>query len=183
MRRGGWLRTTVLATALAAPGCSGIFDPDSAVVVLRTDADAYVARYEGGEGSYRQYGFTVVARVENRGGSSVYLARCYPDSRQPIYGVSLVEPGDRWGAAYNAAWACVGHDRQIRLRPGEARTDTLHLRGPNAFDGRTGEPFGSLVGRMQLHYEVQTCRGDGACRLGEDAGASNVFTVELAPPP
>jgi hypothetical protein len=152
-------------------------------LVVLTDHDAYVARYEGGEGLHRQYGFTLVARSENRGRASVYLARCYPDTPYPIYGVDLVDGEDPRGAAYSGVWACVGHDRQIRIDPGEVRTDTLHLRGPNIFDGRTGEAFGTLVGRMRLWYEPQTCPGDGACRLGRDAGASNVFTVELAPPP
>jgi hypothetical protein len=113
----------------------------------------------------------------------VYLARCYPESPHPVYGVGVVDSSDSRGAAYNRVWACVGHNRQIPLRPGQARTDTLRLIGPNVVDGRTGQPRGAFVGRMRLFYEVQTCPGDGACRLGQEAGASNAFAVELASSP
>jgi len=173
----------MVAATLTASACTGFFGPDREAVVLRTAHTSYVARYEGSEGLHRQYGFTLVARIENRGGTAVYLARCYPDTPYPIYGVELVDGEDPVGAAYSRVWACVGHDRQIRVDPGEVRTDTLHIRGPNTFDGRTGQPFGSLVGRMRLRYEVQTCPGDGACRVGGGAGASNVFTITLAPSP
>jgi hypothetical protein len=183
IRTRGRLPTVAVVAVLTASGCTDLQAPGVATVVLRTDRDEYVASYEGGEGSYRQYGFSVVARFENRGSTAVYLARCYPDSPHPIYGVELVDGGESWGAAYNGVWACVGHDRQIQVPPGEVRADTIHLQGPNAFDGRTDQPFGTLAGRMRLFYEVQTCPGDGACRLSEDAGMSNVFTVELAASP
>lgn len=159
--------------------CADLQGPGAGTVVLQTDRDEYVASYEGGEGPYRQYGFSVVARFENRGSSTVYLGRCYPDSPHPIYGVKLVADGESWRAAYSRVWACVGHDRQIQVRPGELRVDTLHLLGPNAVDGRTNQPLGTFTGQMRLIYEVQTCRGDGACRLSEEAGMSNAFTVEL----
>jgi hypothetical protein len=86
-------------------------------------------------------------------------------------GVPLVDGGDDgWGSASGGAWACVGH-----------RGDTLRIRGPNAFDGHPGQPVGQLIGRMRLVYEVQRCRGDGACRLPRAAGASNALTVALSP--
>ena len=174
--------TTLGALALAPPGCTTPLNPDAGEeAALRVDRDRYVAARVGGEGRQLRYGFQVIARFENRSARTLYLARCYPDSPTPIYGVRLVDGTDRWGSAYDGAWACVGHDEQIEVRPGAARTDTLQLIGPGAFDGRTGEAFGTLVGRMRLVYEVQSCRGDGACRLDRRAGESGTFTVELSP--
>lgn len=163
---------------LAAAACAGGLGPDAGNVVLRTDRTAYVATYEKGEGTYRTYGFRVIAELENHSGATVYLSRCYPDSPIPIYHVTLVDGEDAWGAAYSGVWACVGHNDQIAVPAGAARVDTLHLTGPNAWDGVTKEPFGAFTGLMQLHYEIQTCRGDGACGLPV-AGASNTFRVEL----
>jgi len=181
MRTRGHTLAIGVAALIATLGCTNVVSSDSSNVVLRTDRSEYVASYVDGEGSYRQYGFTIHARLENRGATTVYLARCYPNSGQPVFSVELNGEGDNKGAAYNGVWACVGHDRQIQIRPGEVRTDVLHLRGPNSFDGLTGEPFGTLAGKMQLRYEVQSCRGDGACKLGRNAGESNFFTVKLVP--
>lgn len=166
--------------ALAAAACAGGFGPDADTIVLRTDRTAYWATYEQGEGTYRQYGFRVVAQLINLSHTTVYLARCYPQSPTPTYGVTLVDGDDAWGAAYDGVWACVGHDQQIAVPSRGTRVDTLHVRGPNVWSGATGQPYGALTGLMQLHYEIQACRGDGACRL-RTAGASNVFRVELAP--
>lgn len=177
-----WAAGIALGAAACADtlGLAGVFG--AGTVTLRTDRTEYVATYVSGEGAYRQYGFTVVARLENRGPERVYLARCYPDSPHPIYGVELVDQdGDSWGSGYSGAWACVGHDRQIPVAAGESRTDTLRLRGPNAWDGRTKQPFGALAGRMRLVYGVQTCPGDGECRLDREVGRANVFTVEQVP--
>lgn len=170
------------SVTLVAAACAGGLGPDAGNVVLRTDRTAYVATYEKGEGTYRTYGFRVIAELENRSGATVYLARCYPDSPTPIYHVTLGDGEDAWGAAYSGVWACVGHDDQIAVPAGATRVDTLHLRGPNRWDGVTKEPFGVFTGLMQLHYEIQACWGDGACRV-PGAGASNTFRVELAPEP
>lgn len=148
---------------------------------LSTDRASYTATYEDGDGSYRRYGFTVVARYTNRTKAPIYLARCYPDSPHPIYGVNLVEDDDSWRAWYNGAWACVGHESQIVVPSGGTRVDTLRLSGPTAWDGVTGQPLGVSSGRMQLAYEVQSCRGDGECRLPRAAGLSNEFEVTRQP--
>ena len=164
--------------ALAGPGCTQGVGPDSGPLELRTDRATYLSTYLQGDGTYRQYGFRLVAQLENRSGTTVYLARWYPDSRTPIYGVILAGEGGSPGSAYSGFWACVGHDHQIPVPAGATRVDTLVLRGPNAWDHATGQPFGTLSGRMKLRYEVQTCPGDGTCPLN-DAVTSNVFRVAL----
>ena len=177
-------RTPPLAAALilgaaCSPAASApVGDPASAG--LHTDQATYVATRISGEGAYTQYGFRVEARFNNTTGDTLYLARCYPESPTPIYGVELADApaaSYRDGAAYDGAWACVGHERQIAVAPGGSRVDTLLVRGPNAWDGITHTPFGTLTGRMRLSYGVQRCRGDGACLLPREAGRSNPFDV------
>lgn len=125
---------------------------------------------------YRQFGFTIIARFANNSDREAYLARCYPDSPSPEFGVVMTEGGE---SAYGTVLACVGHDRQLVIEPGAVRVDTLRIRGPNKSE-MTGEPIGAFEGRMSLAYEVQTCPGDGACRV-RDAGRSRPFLVERAP--
>ena len=163
----------------AAPGLSAGILSGRNGAALTTDSSEYTATYIGGDGPYRSHGFRVVARFENQTLRTLYLARCFPDTPVPIFGVQLEGAGDSWGSAYNPAWACVGHDNQIVVPPAQSRTDTLLIRGPTAFDGRTGQHFGTLTGRMRLVYQVQTCRGDGECRL-EGAAVSAPFSVDLA---
>jgi hypothetical protein len=150
---------------------------------LQTDSLAYTAVPRSGTGSYRTYGFRVVARFTNHMAAPVYLASCGPTSTSPTYDIRLV--GDTTGAGFlgsifSRLWACVGHDRQLEVLPGATRTDTLDLTGPSLFDGATGQPFGKFDGRVRLVYGVQTCRGDGACPLPPEAGTSNVFDVTVA---
>lgn len=178
----------VLGLGLAAvAACSDPLAPDSSAgilsgrggVVLTTDSSDYTAAYLGGDGPYRRHGFRVVARFENHTLRTLFLARCFPDTPGPIFGIRVDDVGIAWGSAYSPVWACVGHENQIAVPPLQSRTDTLFIQGPTGFDGRTGQYFGTLTGRMRLAYEVQTCRGDGECRL-EGAGVSQPFTVELA---
>jgi hypothetical protein len=177
-------RTPGIAAALilvvACGTATAARNADPASSGLHTDRTAYVATRVGGEGVYTQYGFRVEARFNNMSRDTLYLARCYPESPTPIYGVELVDTpaaSFREGAAYSGAWACVGHDRQIAVAPHSSRVDTLLIRGPNAWDGVSHIPFGTLTGRMRLRYEVQRCRGDGACAASGDAGRSNPFDV------
>ncbi len=149
---------------------------------LQTDSLAYTAIYKGGEGAYRMYGFRVIVRFTNSRPVPVYLANCFPTDSKPMYGVSLVDAGAEagsWGSIFNRAWACVGHDRQLQVLPGATRIDTLDLLGPNAFDGITKKPYGTFDGRVRIIYAVQTCRGDGECRLPYNDGVSNVVDVKV----
>lgn len=149
---------------------------------LRTDSLAYSAIHKHGEGSFRTYGFRAIVRFTNRKQVPLYLANCFPTDPTPMYGVSLVDAGsdaDSWGSIFNRAWGCVGHNQQLQVLPGATRTDTLDLRGPNAFDGATSRPFGTFDGRVRIGYLVQTCRGDGACLLPLDESWSNEFDVKV----
>ena len=174
------IRQVMLLATLALVSCE-IAGPDRAPdfdeMSFRTDDTSYVATYMRGEGAYREYGFTVIVRFENQSGAFVYLDRCYPHSPHPIYGVALIEPEDRWGAAYNGTWACAGHNRPILVRTGEVRVDTLRLDGPNAWQG--GVPRGVLAGQFRLVYQAQSCREGGACPLPEPKQYSNVFAVRV----
>ena len=172
----------VVLLLLAVGGCSLVGEPAPEREVgapVQTDALVYTAEHVGGGGAYREYGFDLVARFTNPTGETVYLGRAYPDQPRPDYGVVLVGGDDDWGSAYSGVVAGVGHDRQIAVAPGETRVDTLRLRGPNAWDGRTGERFGRLEGDVRLVYSPQGCRGDGACRLPDSRATSNAFRVVL----
>jgi hypothetical protein len=158
-------------------GCSLLSDsePSSEQLSLHTDQTIYIAQQERG-GSHPSYGFQVVTRFVNLTTRTVYLARCYPDSPYPLYSVELVDPEDEWGAAYNGAWACVGHENPIAVAPGSTRTDTLHLTGPN-FWSWDGQHDGVLEGRFRLRYRAKSCRAEIGCELPGDVARSNTFEV------
>ena len=97
--------TNMLIFAIAAACQRGeTFVEQLGEVVIRTDRAEYIARFQGGSGGGMQFGFTVVALFENRSDAPVYLARCAPTSRSPIYGVSSIaqhQDGNR--SAYSRA--------------------------------------------------------------------------------
>ncbi len=76
-------------------------------------------------------------------------------------------------------WACVGHENQIVVEPGGARVDTLRIRGPDSWDGRTGVPSGSLEGSFRLAYQAGSCRDVFRCLLPREARSSNEFEVRV----
>lgn len=143
---------------------------------LTTDARAYTAtQIATGPGSPR-YRVAVVATFTNRGSTPIHLARCYPNSPTPIYGVDFLGRSDDERSAYDPAWACVGHDKPIRVMPGASRVDTLHLNAP--IFSRGGNILGAIAGRMRLRYMIEGCLWEaGACRLPADVEGSNVFEV------
>ena len=152
-------------------------------VALQTNRTQYEAVRLGGRGSPAQYGFTVEAVYRNTTGQPVWLGRCFPDSDTPMYGVRAIEADE---AAYDQAWACVGHDEQFLVPPGTARTDVIQVRGPNAWGGCSAEGclgpdehWGVLEGRFRLYYDVRLAPGDGAERAPEALRMSNEFVVTL----
>lgn len=169
----------VLLISVLLSGCSlvGETDPEPSDLSLRVDQSAYVAVPQRTEPPL-SYTFDLVAQFENSSARTVYLARCYPDSSNPIYGLELVGRVDEWGAAYNRAYACVGHENPIAVGPGKTRTDTLTIIGPNAF---TDEPLGVLEGRFRLFYQAQSCRAETGCDLPFVPGSSAEFEVRLTP--
>lgn len=149
------------------------------VFALSTAASAYVARCTNS--NFLSCTFTLTATYHNRTDRPVYLHRCYPDSEYPIFGVPTLD--ETAESAYEPSWACVGHDDQIRVDPGETRTDLLAVRGPNSFDGVTGEPFGEVEGAFQLRYDARPCGGEGNCdSLPEEQRLSAPFDVTVRGP-
>ena len=150
---------------------------------LTTDATAYVARPMEGLGRRQRYHFVLISRFENRGSKSLYLGRCLPDSDEPLF---TVVNGDstatdrRSGSAYSTVWGCVGHDRQFEIRPGAVRIDTLEVQGPNSFDGRTGEAFGRLEGKLRLYFVVRRAPGEDVPQLPPSESVSNIFSVRVS---
>lgn len=169
--------SAALSVIILFAACSPLTESDDKPLKMVTDHQVYTATQVGGPIPFRSYSFRAIVKTTNRGDEEIYLARCSPQSREPIYGVEHLEPIDEWGSAYNPAWACVGHDNQFELQPGDTRTDTILLTGPNAANGITKEPYGRLDGIMRISYEVQGCRGDGACQGGRVH--SNPFRVRL----
>ena len=166
--------------ALAGSGCRSVTDPGEGAVVMRRDKVGYTARILAGAGTFTRYGFTAVVTTRNLGRQAVYLSRCYPDTPVPIHGVELVDGDPGRQSAYDALWACVGHENQFELRPGESRTDVLLIQGPNAWESG-GEPIGTLTGRMRVTYEVRRCRESSPCALPVRV-ASNTFQVTVERP-
>ena len=180
--RAGWY---LAGCALALAACEAPAEPDDTGAraprelppdldtdtPLRTDRLVYASRYEGGDGTYAQYGFDLVARFTNPTADTVFLAREYPDSPHPIYAVG--------GTAYDRVVAGGDHDRSIVVAPGATRIDTLHVLEPNAWDGRTGEFFDRLDGIARLSYDAQSCRSIGTCPLPDSLATSHPFLIRL----
>ncbi len=183
MRRFSRLGPTLILVVLGVllSGCDLNDSPRDTSSPVSTDRTVYTAQpmFADCTAPGCAYEFTVIASYKNHMDRPLYLARCDPDSPTPIYGVRLVEPEGE--SAYGPIWACGGHDNAILVQPGETRTDTLLISGPNVFDGETGEPLGLLEGQFVLVYQVQICpEQDSRCLLVDAAGRSSVFEVWLA---
>lgn len=166
-----------LAACLPTDACGCSLVPPASI---DTDRLEYTAVYLEGEGAYRVYGFPVVARFTNWTGAPLYLDRCRPDDPRPMFGVRLASGAPGLQSGYDPAWACVGHESPIVVRAGETRTDTLLVRGPNGWDGRTSQPLGVLEGEFQLVYGVRTCRSETGCPLADENSRSSPFRVRVA---
>lgn len=122
--------------------------------------------------------FRVVARFRNNTRDTVFLGRCDPTSRIPLYSVLAVESFPSSASAYNPEWACVGGVRPFLVAPGHERIDTLLLSGPNAWKSETQAPIGAFEGRFRLSYEVHRCRQAENCSSGDrQVGLSTPFRV------
>lgn len=171
------LAALVLAGGLGA--CTRERTEDERRYPIQTDADAYVAVCEGKRDNYGTCVFEVVARYTNITADTVYLGRAFPNSPQPIHGVTMA--AQEVHSAYDPVIQAVGHDQHFPVAPGQSRVDTLVVRGPNGWDGHSGKPFGALVGTMRLRYQPRTCDGDVYCALPDSLTASNVFEVHIRP--
>jgi hypothetical protein len=175
-----FLRVALLFAFVA--GVDAVWRPVEPITgSLTTNDTSYVASRESGGGPIARYGFTLVARYHNPTKAPIYLARCYAASKTPLYDVRLVQSNRSSGSAYSPVWACVGHDKQIVVKPGATRVDTIAISGPATWSGLTKKPIGVLEGRFRLGYSPQSCPGDGKCEIVVDSlRYSNEFTVHLA---
>ena len=175
----GLLFASLVACGAPVDSSDELTAGQSSQLTLQTDRAAYSASLSGGEGPYRTYAVTVVARLTNRTSRPVYLQRCYPDTPYPIYAIVSAEEGRE--PAYNPVWACVGHDQPIVVLAWHTRIDSLRISGPNTWDGLTNKPLGDLVGRFRLSYSVFTCPSVRGCEVAGRVGESNDFEVRLEP--
>jgi hypothetical protein len=134
-----------LAAAIAACSDAGPTLP-ATDGQLTTDSASYTANPIG----YNSAEVRVVTLLRNNSDGAITLDRCYPTTPYPIFGVGLVSPANKEGAAWSPNWACVGHNNPIVVAAHSTRTDTLILRAPNAADGVTGRPFGAFSGKFQI---------------------------------
>jgi len=138
-----------------------------------------------GEGAlvHKQYHFPIISTFTNRSADTVFLGRCYPDSKQPLFSVVGIDSATAFDhatmPAYATGWACVGHDRQIEIAPGKARVDTLEIQGPTSFSGITGAALGILEGTFRLYFEAHKGRGERSPLMPFSQRTSNPFTVLL----
>jgi len=154
------LTRTLLVGVAAACGENAATDPANRL--LATDSSSYTAMSVG----YDQVMVRVVTRYRNSTSAPIELLRCFPDTPYPTYDVVLISPASSDGAGYSPSWACVGHNNPIIVVPGEVRTDTLTLRGPNGYDNASKRYLGVMAGQFRIDYGGQT---------------SNAFTIKLPP--
>jgi hypothetical protein len=153
--------------------------PDSGVreaVRFTLDRTEYVAAPIRDEPPIR-YEFQVIARIENQSDHTLYLARCFPDSPLPTFGVRLVAPRNPEGSAYDPVWACVGHDSPIVIPPGATRIDTIRISGPNAFQSGSLIGFGQLDGVFEFTYGASTCSPPDPCSPSQSITLRQRFSV------
>lgn len=145
-------KLSLLTVALACLACDGS-DPTGADAGLEitTDATNYVAQVVPGTAPRTQYSFRIIVRTTNRSPSVVGLSRCRSSSRTPIYSVNTDADSGVRLAAYSPIWACVGGHTPLMIWPGGTRVDTLFVRGPNGFDGLTGQGSGETTGLMSIN--------------------------------
>lgn len=144
-------------------------------VAFSTDATGYVAVPIDPPTNRHQ--FTVITRFQNRGTAPVYLGRCYPNSTQPMYGVVLANGEGE--SAYAQVWACVGHNQQFMMMPGQTRIDTLTIAGPNSFPSGSPTGFGQTSGHFRVLMDVRLALGDGAKQAPDSVRLSNEFVVTV----
>jgi hypothetical protein len=178
-----WALTLLVAAsrATAAQEVPTVVGPATAAYELQTDLTRYQARATERIYDSPVYAFKVVALFRNRSSRAVFLSTCRPDALQPKYDVVLAKgpSAHESFAAYSLAWAGVGHDRQLEVRPGATRIDTLTLHGPTSWDGRTKQPLGAVEGSFHLVFGVHNCRGTSQCEVSVVPISSNEFRVTI----
>ena len=178
LRQFGFVATAAGAVAALVVSCASPTEPRDLGPVpdgpFTTDATGYVAYRLVGD--LRRYQFRIIARFQNRGASTLYLDRCFPDSPQPKFTIWNTAPV---ASGYSQTWACVGHNRQFAIQPGQVRVDTFAVEGPNAFQGSTNVG-GVTEGDFRLYYEVRLGVGEDAPDAPDSMKLSNTFRVRTS---
>lgn len=183
------LASTVLSLLLLA-ACASMNDETQVVTaspdgpaftgpapILTTDRADYVAVGDTGQVVERAWHFTIIATLTNRSNQTLYIGRC-GTSPIPAFAFGAYSAG----SAYEAPSACPGGGiGGIALAPHSVRIDTLHIAGPNGFDGRTHEGYGATSGTLALSYGLATCPDVEGCHAGTFAAVSAPFTVNATP--
>ncbi len=162
------------AFGAALLGCGEGPTAPAAAVALHLDRASYVATPVDPGSGYVQYAFRAVVRYENTTNDTIYFEMCRPDSPTPIFSVAVLDGGE---SGYDPGWACVGMP-PLAFPPGATRTDTLLIRGPNAFDHYTHQPIGPVRVTGIYRLEYSTVQGSNGNMPGPRV-ASAPFWVRL----
>jgi hypothetical protein len=165
----------LLSGAAAATVLSCHEVPTAPVAVsLQLDRETYVGVPIDTAG---RYAFRLVVQYHNGTSAPIYFARCTPSDVSPVYGVPTTDRAR--GSGWDVAWACTNAP-VLEFLPGTVRTDSLLIRGPNAYNGITHEPLGVLAGSFRLEYQTYQCAEDTpACLQAGPRVASAPFQVRL----
>jgi hypothetical protein len=175
-------RSVLVMIVGAAAGCfhgAPVAREQSGALTVTTDAKKYLGEpfhYARPWRTYR-YRADIVTRIRNRSANSVFLARCYPHDRTPMFELVPVAADESW-RNWGTVWACVGNSNPIEVRPGETRIDTLSIEGPDG-RGSGGEIFGRLDGTFRIGLRAHECQ-DERCGLIDSSRFSNSFEVHPA---
>lgn len=181
--RGLNLFILLLLSLFAIPSCSITGDESEEEITtenlaFRTNQTSYTAQFEENLPP-AIYGFTLIARLENNSGRTIYLNRCNTHPPQPVYGLPLIDAGQSKRSGYSRVYACASHSSPIEVESGTVRTDTLHVQGPSLWQNNSNEPIGEMEGIFRLRYAAQTCRTGDGCELPDSLSQSNEFEVQL----
>ncbi|WP_234572202.1 hypothetical protein [Rhodohalobacter sp. 614A] len=177
-------RVIIPLVLLLLVSCSTVDNDTKEVIttknlVFQTDQSSYTAEVlENFPPAF--YGFTLIARFENKTNQTLYLNRCDVDSSHPRYVFKLHLTENPQSPAHNIIFACAGHNNPITVKSGSVRIDTLDVRSPQMWDHATKEPIGIFEGTFQLVYDVWTCKTGDRCDLPDSLSTSNEFEVQLA---
>lgn len=135
-------------------GCREQVLAPSGAVSLETNASAYVALRTPTGDPGNQFSMEMVVAVSNGTAGPVTLQGCADNADgTPRFALSMAATKNDWAPAYEDVNGC-RTPIIITLAVGESRVDRIVLAAPRLFDGVTGEPFGTLEGRMRLVYFV-----------------------------
>ncbi|HEU4793470.1 MAG TPA: hypothetical protein VFS96_07415 [Nitrolancea sp.] len=161
-----------LATLLVLPllACTDATVPGSDLPLVSTAAPEFELELDGADLST-----TIMATFTNRTSHPVYINPC-----QPLV-LEVRHPGTSdWVRGFDPVIGCPGFSEGIKLDPGEARTDTLHVFG--CLDGTCSPNFELVAdGEYRVAYTAST-EADLSELLPREDRASNAFRIVVLVP-